>query len=262
MRRVIVSLLLCLCTDLQAQTTQPAIHISTPTSQPTDRYAIAKATYATTVQTCLDKLHLSDAFKSAATNLETAKANRATATGEDIPAAAQALMQARSALNTLEQNALTHDPAVAAAKHDLDAITTSRGGAQRAELPPLNRSILTYAEKSLGQKIGNGECWTLAHEAVLNAGAQMPDTYVWGRELKPDEPILPGDIMQFTTARFEGPGWWYQMGNPNHTAIVQKVESKTVYWLLWQNPSPVISKRIDFQYFKTGSYKVYRPLPQ
>jgi hypothetical protein len=254
--------------QITAATTQHAISLAsatslaTPTSQPSDRYARAKIAYADAVKSCLDKFHETSEYKTALANLESAKSTRLAAMGDEIAATAETLMQARSAVTSLEREALSRDAAVAAAKHDLDAITTVRGGTQRAELPPLNRSILTYAEKCLGKKIGNGECWTLAHEAFLRARARMVDTYVWGRELKPNEMILPGDIMQFTSARFEGPNWWLVMGEPNHTAVVQKVESKTSYWILEQNPTPVVSKRIDFQYFKSGSYKVYRPLPQ
>ena len=38
----------------------------------------------------------------------------------------------------------------------------------------LNKLVLDYAHGKLGQQVGNGECWTLAFEALKDAGAKRP----------------------------------------------------------------------------------------
>ena len=251
----------------QISTTQPSLDLASPASRPSDtdlpdRFAQAKAAYQASTQACLDKLRQSADYQTALANLETAKQNRAAATGDSIPAAAQDLIQARTAVSTLERDALAHDPSIAAAKREMDAAAAAEGGIRLAVLPRLNRAILVYAEQSVGKVIGNGECWTLGHEAVESAGARQVDAYVWGRELGPKETVLPGDIMQFTSCKLQGPRWSLTLGLPNHTAIVQKVEGTTVFWILGQNPGPVVARRVDFQYLVSGSYKIYRPLPE
>jgi hypothetical protein len=39
--------------------------------------------------------------------------------------------------------------------------------------PPLNRSILTFVEEHLDQKVGSGECWDLVAVALDKAGREM-----------------------------------------------------------------------------------------
>jgi hypothetical protein len=253
--------------------TEPAadqILLASPASQPSDShaadaYAAAKAKREALEQACLARLRATDQYQSAMLDLEQAKKDRTAATGDDIPAAAQKLMEASSAIHRLEQEALDQDPAVAAAKREMIAAAKAPGGSPTAELPPVNRAVLEFAEQSLGKTIGDGQCWTLGAEALKAARAKPPgpiDVYVFGRQLGASESALPGDIMQFTSCRFEGSWGWLLLGTPNHTAVIQKVESATVYDILGQNPGPVAARKIDFQYLKSGSYKIYRPLPR
>jgi len=267
--------LICAASPARAQTliapatTQPvadqasdALPASRPSdSEPLDLYAQAKAKWDALQQACLANLRATDQYKSAMLELEKAKSDRASATGDDIPPAAQRVMEASAVVHKLEQDALDHDLGMVQAKHEMDVAAKASGGLRLAVLPPINRAVLQFAEQSLGKTIGNGQCWTLGAEALKAADARPPDMYVFGRELGPRESALPGDIIQFTSARFEGSHWWLLLGTPNHTAVIQKVESKTVYFILGQNPGPVALKKIDFQYLKSGSYKIYRPLP-
>ena len=101
-------------------------------------------------------------------------------------------------------------------------------GLAAADEPTKNEKIVAFAKGKLGEQVGNGECWTLAHEAVKAAGAKSSGAYkdspakgdyVWGKlvygvgikdgklyeenttdKLKPE----PGDIIQFRDAKFEG----------------------------------------------------------
>ncbi len=130
------------------------------------------------------------------------------------------------------------------------------------EVPLLNAGVLKYAQDQLGQKVGNGECWTLAAEALKSAAAREARGYDFGRPLAKGEPVLAGDIIQFTDCRFEWPGGWRQMGAPNHTAIVKGVLGETEMELLQQNPGPVATAKIDFKRLTKGEYKIFRPLPR
>ena len=42
------------------------------------------------------------------------------------------------------------------------------------ELPAVNEQVLKFAEASLGKQVGNGECWTLADQALASAKAKRP----------------------------------------------------------------------------------------
>jgi hypothetical protein len=135
-----------------------------------------------------------------------------------------------------------------------------------ADLPSLNRAVLAFAQAHLGQKMGNGQCWTLADQALLAAGGQRPGQdgyglYQFGRPLQSGEAMLPGDIMQFFNARFAEPGGTYEM--PLHTAIIQKVQGTTVT-LLNQNVNGrqvVIPTTLDLAGKTQGTVTTYRPQP-
>lgn len=129
--------------------------------------------------------------------------------------------------------------------------------------PVLNTRVLAYSDAQKGDKVGNGECWTLAAEALKSARAKPADGYTFGRKLAAGEKIFPGDIMQFTEARFEGKSnkgtWWVTLGNPHHTAVVRTVLGPTKYEILEQNPGPVKAATIDFKDLKSGTWEAWRP---
>jgi hypothetical protein len=125
----------------------------------------------------------------------------------------------------------------------------------------LNTQVLNYAKNHLGVRVGDGQCATLAVEAVKAAGgkpfSQLGPTgsnanYVWGRKITTLTPssgslsaIKPGDIIQFRDVSFKKVtkvtypnGAWTQNSSTqtygHHTAIVEGVNSKFIY-LLQQN---------------------------
>jgi hypothetical protein len=68
-----------------------------------------------------------------------------------------------------------------------------------------NQKVVIWAQGQLGKKIGKGECWDLAEEALKQAGAQTsnnlgpvdPDSdYIWGDSIDVKD-VIPGDILQF-----------------------------------------------------------------
>ena len=102
-------------------------------------------------------------------------------------------------------------------------------------LPPLNQGVLDVAREQLGRKVGDGQCTSLATEALGRVGARRypwdPNgDFVWGRPVASFKEALPGDVVQFRDAVFEGKRWvtkrrwvsWHQE-YPHHTAIVSAV---------------------------------------
>lgn len=135
-----------------------------------------------------------------------------------------------------------------------------------AGIPELNQKVANFAVAHLGKQVGNGECWTLAKEALSAAGAQQPEDYVFGRELGRSEPWLPGDIIQFTACHFQEiqPHKYttFNLGTPNHTAIVHSLSNGLVV-VLQQNVNDdrrVQTQTLNFANMVSGSFKLYRPL--
>jgi hypothetical protein len=134
-------------------------------------------------------------------------------------------------------------------------------------VPLLNQRVLAFAAERLGQQVGNGECWTLADEALKSAGARRADVYIFGRALRTGERALPGDVIQFTSVRLVGRKRNYTMtlGTPNHTAVIREVKGPRSYEVLHQNfgaPGKTVSKAdVDLEDLAEGDVKIYRPVP-
>ncbi|HEX4608945.1 MAG TPA: hypothetical protein VH092_12130 [Urbifossiella sp.] len=171
---------------------------------------------------------------------------------------------------------------------------TSQPPAQKAKgRPTINEKVLDYAKKSLGERVGNGECWTLAHDALGAAGAKSSpqyrdfpskDDYVWGdlvlavttkggkqtEEVGPRKlSIAPGDIIQFRGVVFSGPypgGGNYTLTAPRHTAVVADVgpDGRTLGVLHqnWNGKRVVQELTFVLGDLTDGGVRVYRPLPR
>jgi hypothetical protein len=158
-------------------------------------------------------------------------------------------------------------------------------GEPSAVLPPLNQKVLQFALAKLGSQVGNGECTTLALEAFKHAGARRfrfqgsEGDYVWGRPIDSFRAALPGDVLQFRDAVFEGKRWinkrrWesWKHEYPHHTAIVAEVrDSGRVVAMLHQNigpdDAPDAEKKLVQETIirpeslrKGGRVRIYRPI--
>jgi hypothetical protein len=115
-------------------------------------------------------------------------------------------------------------------------------------IPPLNQKVLEFASERIGKKVDDGQCISLAVEALRYSGAKRypfepSGDYVWGRPVASFKEALPGDILQFRNAVFEGKRWvtkrrWvsWHYEYPHHTAIVSEVrEGGRVVAILHQN---------------------------
>jgi len=130
-----------------------------------------------------------------------------------------------------------------------------------AKAPELNRRVLIFALSNKGKQVGNGECWTLADEALKQAGARHPAVYVFGRELGPKDTLFPGDILQVENAKFVGPRGSTAM--PHHTAVVCEVHGGDDVTLIHQNfgatGKTISLYRLALNERKEGTVKIYRP---
>lgn len=130
--------------------------------------------------------------------------------------------------------------------------------AQTVSIP---QKILSFCDLNKGKKVGKGECWDLAKEALNSSGAQWKPPYEFGKELKKKEPVLAGDIVQFEKVIVEYPnGSWKEM--PHHTAIVYSVIAPGKYMMAEQNANGkrfVTFSEIDLNYVKKGRYTFFRP---
>jgi len=141
--------------------------------------------------------------------------------------------------------------------------STDTSNTNNTEVPKLNERILAFALSHLGEQVGNGECWTLAAEALKAAGAEPPRGYKFGDPVDLDK-LLPGDILQFTSAVFEEPNIIKYFGFPNHTAIVYKVEGSRIHILQQHvgDTKVVMFGDVDLSTKTSGDVEAYRARPR
>lgn len=149
----------------------------------------------------------------------------------------------------------------------------------------VSQRVVEYAQNRIGHKVGTGECWDLAFEALKHAGAKTPwdlnQTYVWGTEIARVVDVQPGDILQFEGVKIE---WSWVTSKKNvtttqtqtytfahHTAIVEKVDSGTFVTLLHSNvqskPGSPHNRNVSRmqvnlspENIRGGTITVYRPM--
>jgi hypothetical protein len=121
----------------------------------------------------------------------------------------------------------------------------------------MSQQIVAWARGKMGQKVGAGECWDLADQALRASGAASSttsgpdDDYVWGDKVIPAG-ALPGDVVQFrdyvatvrtdTDITFDdgstSSSWKEEeLDRPHHTAIVEST-SRAGLVVLEQNVDP------------------------
>lgn len=118
----------------------------------------------------------------------------------------------------------------------------------------------------INKKVGRGECWDLAAEALKAVDAKWDKKFMFGREINyKAECVFEGDIIQF-----EGVKVKYKIGNSiyseslqHHTAIIYKVKTKGDFVLCEQNTN-VLGKKVGFsdlqiEHIIKGKIKIYRP---
>lgn len=139
----------------------------------------------------------------------------------------------------------------------------------------------------MGQQVGNGECWTLAHEALKAVAAQSQSRgqepcmssqgVVHGSVIfsfippKPCEPpggveaagVARGDIAQFLSAHFKAKNGMSESwaGSPDHTAVITSVERGGILRVVESNAGGVKTVRqgkYDFSELVAGEIRIFR----
>jgi hypothetical protein len=158
--------------------------------------------------------------------------------------------------------------------------------------PSLGAKVLQFARDRVGQRVGDGECFALADQALRAAGAKSaadfgPVTadgdYVWGSAVAAVASVQAGDIVQFRnyvyTRREENDEGWQESSEerPHHTAIVVSNDGNGMLTVIEQNAPPGTAVRTIRLGFSSGSTQsgnttvrvtvtgrtwFYRPLPR
>jgi hypothetical protein len=170
----------------------------------------------------------------------------------------------------------------------LVCLAGTAGAAEREEPSTVGEKIVAFCKERKGQTVGNGECASLAEQALRAAGARErrrdnPEEgdYCWGElvyriEAGKEKPtaagkladVKAGDVIQFRDVRLEGRNsiGRYTMATKHHTAIVTAVqEAGAVVKILHQNYNGkrvVAEETLRLGDLKEGWLRFYRPVPR
>ncbi len=134
-------------------------------------------------------------------------------------------------------------------------------------LPPTNQKVLEYVNTVIGKKVGAGECWDLANEALTFAQAKwtFPNTFGKPYDYKKSQ-IMPGDLIQLSNVTIES-----RKGNSvstitmaKHTAIVYSVGENGKIKVAEQNFNnirKIVLNDWNLPDVKKGKLQFYRPQP-
>jgi hypothetical protein len=132
--------------------------------------------------------------------------------------------------------------------------------------PELNKKIIEIVKASIGKKIGQGECWDVAAEALNKTGAKWDGNYKFGKEIDYKKAcVYPGDIVQFegVELKYNIEDAFYIEKLTHHTAIIYSVKSKGDFIIADQNTKhsgkKVATHAFDVKTVTKGKYTIYRP---
>jgi len=146
------------------------------------------------------------------------------------------------------------------------ALVFSQQTVAQPGIPALNEQIIAFVTSKLNKKVGTGECWDLAAEALNAANATWDGQLKFGKVVDPKTAaIYPGDIIQFEKVQVK-----YSVGQsnyaesyPHHTAIVYKVLADGSYEIAQQNTSATGRKvgigKLDLKNVTKGELTFFRP---
>lgn len=132
-------------------------------------------------------------------------------------------------------------------------------------IPVMNQQIIEFVKTKIKKKVGTGECWDLAAEALQQVNAKWDMKYKFGKEIDyKKEPIYPGDIIQFENVilNYEKDGKKFTEKMPHHTAIIYEVTNNTNFTMAHQNNGysgkKVGVSPLDLATLTKGKFKIYR----
>lgn len=131
---------------------------------------------------------------------------------------------------------------------------------------PLNKQIIEFVNSKMNKKVGKGECWDLANEALTLVQAKWDGKLQYGRILDyKKECIYPGDIIQFekVKVKYTDNKITYQEAMPHHTAIIYEVNGSGDFVLAHQNTAytrrKVGKSSLNLMNVTGGEITIYRP---
>lgn len=131
--------------------------------------------------------------------------------------------------------------------------------------PTLNKHIIEFVESSLNKKVGRGECWDLAAQALNTYDAKWDGKYTYGAKVDyKSECVYPGDIMQFerVIVEYKVDGGMMRDEIPHHTAVIYEVKATGNFILAHQNynnKKRVVLTPLIMENIKRGKAMIYRP---
>ena len=133
-------------------------------------------------------------------------------------------------------------------------------------IPALNKSIVTFVKTQIGKKVGRGECWDVAAQALNFVNAKWDGKYKFGKEINyKNDCVFPGDILQFEgiTLKYDIDSKHYMEKLPHHTAIVYEVKGGADFVMADQNTGRSGKKvglsPINLKDITQGKFKIFRP---
>ena len=133
--------------------------------------------------------------------------------------------------------------------------------------PLINKQILDFVKSKIKKKVGRGECWDLASEALKLVDAKWDGKYKYGKEVFVERDcIFSGDIIQFENVvlKYTIDGREYKEKMAHHTAIIYEVKGKGDFILAHQNTSFTGKKLglspLDIKNVTKGKFTIYRPV--
>ena len=131
---------------------------------------------------------------------------------------------------------------------------------------PLNQQIIEFVNSKMNKKVGKGECWDLANEALTLVQAKWDGNLKFGRKLDyKKECIYAGDIIQFekVKVKYTENKVTYQEAMPHHTAIIYEVKGTGDFVLAHQNTAytgrKVGTSSLNLMNVTGGKISIYRP---
>jgi hypothetical protein len=132
--------------------------------------------------------------------------------------------------------------------------------------------IVNFAKQNRGKRVGDGECFTLANQALSSAGARTAKDYgtvtrdadyVWGSSVSLAD-LRPGDVIQMRGYRYDreievnnpdGSGSTNSdfQERPHHTVIVESVGANGAVTVLEQNAPRGSSVTRSQLFFSSGT---------
>jgi hypothetical protein len=132
--------------------------------------------------------------------------------------------------------------------------------------PALNQGITAFVKTTIGKKIGRGECWDLAAEALNANNASWDGKFGFGLPIDPKKDcVFPGDVIQFKNVRvaYRKGNTFYEEEMDQHTALVYEVREKGKYVVAEQNTSRLGRKvglnDFELENIRKGKTQFFRP---